>query len=389
MISEKSKVKSQKLFIGYIFASIALFFYSYSQVDLSLTLSSAGFLQSLQKAFQYVGFYQRPISTALFVGIIGFWFLLYAMGVRAAAKGALSMGHVWKLVGAVTILLIFSYPAFSYDLFNYVFTAKTVLVYHKNPYEVIPLQFAGIDPLVSIMRWTHLPSAYTPLWILLTLPAYLLGFGKFLLVVWNLKLLVALFYLLAVRGVSRVLAVVEPKKMVLGMAIFALNPLVIIESLVSAHNDIAMMAIAIWAIVFFLEKKRIASWILLSFSVAIKLMTLFVVPIMIALYQRHGDWRKWSLFAMGAGFLLVLSQREPLPWYWVWLMPFIAFYPTKRWLVSLAGWYSFALTLRYAPYLYYGNWNAPVPILKWWVTLVPVVFSLLLLGVGKVNAWKK
>lgn len=377
------------LFAGYVIASIALFLYSYTQVDLSLTLSSAGFLQSLQKAFQYVGFYQRPISTILFVGIIGFWFLLYAMGVRAAAKGALSMGHLWKLVGAVTILLIFSYPAFSYDLFNYVFTAKTVLVYHKNPYEIIPLQFAGIDPLVSIMRWTHLPSAYTPLWIMLTLPGYLLGFGKFLLVVWNLKILVAFFYLIAISGMRRVLAIIEPKKAVLGMAIFALNPLVIIESLVSAHNDIAMMAIAIWAIVFFLEKKRIVSWILLSISIAIKLMTLFVAPIMIALYQKHGDWRKWSLFTMGAGFIYVLTQREPLPWYWVWLMPFIAFYPTKKWLVSLAGWYSFALLLRYAPYLYYGNWNAPVPILKWWLTLVPVAFSLLLLAAGKVNAWKK
>lgn len=377
------------LFAGYVIASIALFLYSYTQVDLSLTLSSAGFLQSLQQAFQYVGFYQRPISTALFVGIIGFWFLLYAMGLRAAAKGALSMGHLWKVVGAVTILLIFSYPAFSYDLFNYVFTAKTVLVYHKNPYEIIPLQFAGIDPLVSIMRWTHLPSAYTPLWIMLTLPAYLLGFGKFLLVVWNLKILVAFFYLIAISGVRRVLAIVEPKKAVLGMAIFALNPLVIIESLVSAHNDIAMMAIAIWAIVFFLEKNRIASWMMLSVSAAMKLMSIALVPVMLAAYQKHIDWRKWSLLVMGVGFIFVLSQREPLPWYWVWLMPFIAFYPTKKWLVSLAGWYSFALLLRYAPYLYYGNWNAPVPILKWWLTLVPVAFSLFLLAVGKVNAWKK
>ena len=56
----------------------------------------------------------------------------------------------------------------------------------------------------------------------------------------------AFFYLLAVKGVSKVLERVEPKHAVLGTAIFALNPLVIIESLVSAHNDIAMMAMAVW-----------------------------------------------------------------------------------------------------------------------------------------------
>ena len=377
------------LFVGYVIASIALFLYSYTQVDLSLTLSSAGFLQTIQKAFQYIGFYERPLSTTLYFLVIVFWFGLYAWSLGLAAKGKLTIPDVWKIVGLVTLLLVFSYPAFSYDLFNYVFTAKTVLVYHKNPYEIIPLQFAGIDPLVSIMRWTHLPSAYTPLWITLTLPAYLLGFGKFFLIVWNLKILVAFFYLLAVKGVSKVLERVEPKHAVLGTAIFALNPLVIIESLVSAHNDIAMMAMAVWAIVLLLGKKHKTSWALLSLSVAIKLMTITLVPVILLIHQKAVDWRKWSFLAMGVGFLLVLSQREPLPWYWVWFMPFIAFYPSKGWLVSLAGWYSFALLLRYAPYLYYGNWNAPVPILKWWVTLVPVGISLLILGVRKVNAWKK
>lgn len=369
-------MKFQIIFLGYGIASIAIFLYSYTQVDLSLTLSSSGFLQTIQKSFQYIGFYQRPISTTIFVGIVVFWFLLYAMGLRAAGKGALSLGHLWKVVGAVTILLVFSYPAFSYDLFNYIFTAKTVLVYHKNPYEVIPLQFAGIDPLISVMRWTHLPSAYTPIWILFTLPAYLLGFGKFLLIVWNLKILVVLFYLLAVKGVSRVLSVIEPKKAVLGTAIFALNPLIIIESLVSAHNDIVMMAIAVWAIVLFLEKKRMASWIMLSFSIAIKLMTITLVPVFFLAMHRM---RIFSIISMFVGFVIVLSQREPLPWYWVWLMPLIAFLPSKKWLTTIAGWYSLALLLRYAPYLYYGNWNAPVPILKWWVTLVPVGISFVVL----------
>ncbi len=385
-----SNIKYQILFLGYAIASVALFLYSFTQVDLSLTLSSSGFLQAVQTSFQRIGFFERPASTALFVGIIGFWFVLYALAVRAADRGRLGLPYLWKIVGLVTILLITSYPAFSYDLFNYVFTAKTVLVYHKNPYEVIPLQFAGIDPLVAVMRWTHLPSAYTPLWILLTIPAYLLGFGKLFIVIWNLKLLVVLFYLMAVRGVQKVLEAVEPARAALGTAIFALNPLVIIESLVSAHNDIAMMAIAMWAIVFFLEKKHVASWFTLALSVAMKLMTVTLVPVFfLALRRVHPrgersspprggemSWMRISfLIAMFVGFLIVLSRREPLPWYGVWFMPFVALLPSRRWLTVIAGSYSLALLLRYAPYLYYGNWNAPVPILKWWVTIVPVVIA--------------
>ena len=93
----------------------------------------------------------------------------------------------------IIIVLVLSYPAFSYDIFNYMFTAKTVLLYHKNPYEVIPMQFISIDPWVNVMRWIHLPSAYTPIWILLSLPAYFFGFGTFLLILWNFKIIAAFF----------------------------------------------------------------------------------------------------------------------------------------------------------------------------------------------------
>ncbi len=382
-------MKVNSLLVGYAIASVALFLYSFTQVDLSLTLSSSSWLQTIQKSFQYVGFFERPASTALFVGIIGFWFALYALALRRAHQGLLGLFSIWKIVGVVTILLILSYPAFSYDLFNYIFTAKTVLVYHKNPYEIIPLQFAGIDPLVAVMRWTHLPSAYTPAWILLTLPAYLLGFGKMVFVIWNLKLLVALFYLLAVRGVQKVLEKVDPARTPLGVAIFALNPLVIIESLVSAHNDVAMMAIAMWALVFFLQKRRLASWFVLALSVGMKLMTITLAPVMLLFDNKIFHWRKWSLVAIMIGFFIVLSRREPLPWYGLWFMPFVALLPSKRWLTVLFGAYTYALLLRYAPYLYYGNWNAPVPMLKWWVTIVPVVLAVGIVGADKMKVWKK
>lgn len=377
------------LFLCYTIASVALFLYSFTQVDLSLTLSSSGFLQSAQRSFQNIGFFHRPFSMTLFLGIISFWFILYAQTIRAAGRAKVSVSSLWKIVGIITALLVFSYPAFSYDLFNYVFTAKTVLIYQKNPYEVIPLQFAGIDPLVAVMRWTHLPSAYTPIWILMTIPAYLFGFGKILLMIWNLKIIAALFYLLCVAGIAKILAAVEPKHATAGTAVFALNPLVVIESLVSAHNDIAMMAFAVWGLVFFLERRVFASWILLALSAAIKLMTITIIPVVLIERSKAAFWREWALGAMLIGFAAVLLQREPLPWYGLWFMPFVALLPSRRSLTILTGSYTLALLLRYAPYLYYGNWNDPVPLLKWWVTILPVGATLFWLGLPKVNAWKK
>lgn len=352
-------------------ASLALFLYSYTQVDLNLTLSTATIWQYIQKAFQYIGYYQRTFSTVIYLSILVFLYGLYGVALRKIQEGTVTVRDLWRIVFCICIVLVLSYPAFSYDIFNYMFTAKTVLVYHKNPYVVIPMQFLSIDPWVWVMRWIHLPSAYTPLWITLSLPAYFFGFGTFLLILWNFKIIAAVFYLLAVKGIYTVLKTAEPDNALAGMAVFALNPLIIIESLVSGHNDIVMMAIVIWSMVFFIRKKQyVMSWFLLALSIGMKLMTIFLIP-SFAL-----RWKRSIAFAgMLFGFVLVILNREVLPWYFVWIMPFVALVPGRRSITIFAGAFSLGLLLRYAPFLYYGHWDAPVPMIKWWVTVVPVVIS--------------
>ena len=120
--------------IGYVVASVILFLYSFTQVDLNLTLSRASVWTGLQKVFLQIGYYERPLSTAIFVSILAAFFLLYWTVIRKAAMGLLSFKQIWILIIAVVAILLLSYPAFSYDFFNYMFTAKTVLVYEKNPY---------------------------------------------------------------------------------------------------------------------------------------------------------------------------------------------------------------------------------------------------------------
>ncbi|MFZ5845249.1 MAG: glycosyltransferase 87 family protein [Patescibacteria group bacterium] len=360
------------LTVAYLVAAVFLLLYSYTQVDLNLTLSRVSIWQTIQKSFQYIGFFRRPLSTWLYLAILALFFGLYAWSLNLVSRGKLTEVVLWRLIGLISLILLFSYPAFSHDMFNYMFTAKTVLIYHKNPYLVIPQQFAGVEPWVNFMRWVHLPSAYTPFWILLTLPSYLLGFGFFLTIMWSIKLLVAFFHLATIWGIGRVLEKVEPKQKILGMAIFALNPLIIIENLVSSHNDVVMMALVVWAWLLFLERKKVASWFVLSLSVAAKLMTIFLIPVFV-----FGWRRAWALAAMLLGLVLVVLQREILPWYWVWIMPFVALLPSASVITILSTGVSLGLLLRYAPYLYLGHWDPPVPTIKAWVTSLPILVAIL------------
>ena len=365
-------MKHKLLLFVYIIVSFALFLYSYTQVDLNLTLSRMSAWQTIQKAFQHIGYFQRPLSTAIYLGIVAALFLLYGATLVMIRRRGISESQLWKVLLGVTAVLVLSYPAFSADMFNYMFTAKTVLIYHKSPYAVLPIQFSGVEPWITFMRWVHLPSAYTPIWIALTLLPYILGFGYFLLIMWNMKLMVAGFYLAAVWGVGKILERTDKKNMVLGMAILGLNPLIMIESLVSAHNDIAMMAIAVLAMYLFILHKRFASWVAMAISAAMKLITVFLVPVYFLGFRRG-----LALGAMSIGLVVVLLQpnREFLPWYFVWIVPFVALLPNKPVFTVLASGFSLGLLLRYAPYLYLGHWNAPVPTIKWWVTVVtPMIF---------------
>ncbi len=351
------------LHAGYIIVSVCLFLYSYTQVDLNLTLSRASFIQAIQKAFQYIGFYNRPMSAGMYVGIVMLLFALYAWALNLARSGTLSLSRIWSIIWTVVLLVTLSYPAaFSYDFFNYMFTAKTVMVYHKNPYTVIPLQFAGIDPWVNFMRWTHLSSAYTPLWIGMTLIPYAFGLGYFVLVLFGIKVLVAAFYLLACIFLAKIVMSKDSRSAAVSMVLFALNPLVIIESLVSSHNDIVMMAFVLVALWYLEQKNMITAWWYLALSIAAKFVTIVLIPLF---YMRQS--RIFMLLTMIAGLIFVIMKRgEMLPWYWVWIVPFIALLPDKRELHVVATVFAFGLLMRYTTFIYVGSYEPWVLAINTW-----------------------
>jgi len=361
----------------YVVASFLLFLFSYTQVDLSLTLSRNSIFQTIEKSFQYVGFYQRPLSTALFITLVLIFFILYVLAIKIKKL------PIWKIIIPVSIILVFSYPAFSYDIFNYMFDAKTVLVYHKLPYAVLPLEFSGVEPWLSFMHWTHIPSVFMPFWILLSLPAYLLGFGYFLGILWSFKAVMAAAYLVTAWYIWKILSDLDPEHAVRGTAIFALNPLVIFETLVSGHFDMVMMAFAVVSFYYYLHKKRLFSFVLLSMSAATKIMTISLIPLFLLGWQRV--LTPLFMLAGSAAFILI-TGREILPWYLLWFIPWYALLPRRKWLTTLGTAASLGFLLSYAPFLYFGDYNPPVPTLKLWLTLTPIIFTSLVVVIKKAIA---
>src|SRR5258706_5338006 len=173
------KIASKAIFAFYCLTIVCLFFYSYTQVDLSLTLSRISIWQGIEKSFQYVGYFQRPLSTYLYSGILIALFVSYIFLLIAVHKNVLSRKTLWILIIGTAIVLTFSYNAFSYDLFNYIFDAKIITHYSQNPYMHMALDFPH-DPMLSFMHWTQRTYPYGPAWLLVTAPLSFIGLQFFL-----------------------------------------------------------------------------------------------------------------------------------------------------------------------------------------------------------------
>src|SRR4030042_3801668 len=171
--------KFKLLNIGYLATIVALFLYSFTQVDLNLTLSRWSIWQVIEKSFQHIGYFNRPLSTVFFIMIIVLLFIFYGLFLFLSYRNKISVREMWYLVILTAVILSFSYNAFSYDLFNYIFDAKIVTYYHQNPYLYKALDFPG-DPMLTFMHWTHRTYPYGPSWLLLTVPLSFLGFNFFL-----------------------------------------------------------------------------------------------------------------------------------------------------------------------------------------------------------------
>ena len=375
-MTAKSPLKGA--YVLFVLTLIGLSIYSYSQIDLNLTLSSVSVYQSVQRQLILLGYYHRPVSALIYVAFLVLLFLTELHFFKMARRGDLGPHGVWKLSLVSSLLLVVSYPAFSHDLFNYIFDARILVTHKLSPWQFTALDFPD-DLWTRFMHWTHRTYPYGPVWLLITIPLYAAGLGKFTLTLFWFKILAVISYLTSVKCIQNLLKAVDSKHVAQGMVLFALNPLVLIEALVSAHIDITMTAFLLVALLFASKRKRLAgSLIFLAASAGIKYVTAAALPVWIwwrGKPERFLAALSALLLCLSAATAGAMVLKEPLPWYFIPVLAVIALLPTKKTLQTLSVALSFGLLLRYAPYLYagdYSEWVRSVREILTWSALLPV-----------------
>lgn len=361
----------KKVFLAiYVLGLICLVIFSYLFVDPNL---------SYLNRFYWGFATQKRIATALiYIVLILLFFALYFIFLWLLNKGRFKTLNVKWLVGMTAGILLLSYPAMlSFDIFNYIATAKTLFFYHENPYLIMPIEFLG-DPLLLFTHAANKIALYGPFWIILTIIPYILGFGNFLLTLFSFKIFIVLFWLITI------ILIWKMTKSTYIVSLFALNPLVVIETLVSGHNDIVMMFFALFSFFLLMKNKLWQSILFLFLSILIKYATLFLIPVFAyALWKKLKnnkiEWNQifyFSSLSMMIVFFLSPLREEIYSWYAIWFLTFAFLIPQKKLLLYLSFAFSFGLLLRYVPFMLLGTYAGQTPFLKTLLTFVPVLLVL-------------
>jgi len=148
-VYEQIKASFSRVFLSARGISCLLFYAS----RFGFNFLKALYYQAAGKSLQYLGFYQRPLSTVIFILIISLLFIFYFSFLYLAKKRPAQAQTLAILTIITAVILGLSYNAFSYDLFNYIFDARIVSHYHLIHIFIKRRILRATN--AYFMRWTH------------------------------------------------------------------------------------------------------------------------------------------------------------------------------------------------------------------------------------------
>ncbi len=324
------------MFILYGLLVLLFSIYTYSQIDLNLTLFNHPAWNTFRSQIIQLGYYHRDISSILYIIFV---ILLFVFYVYFYKKYKRFNPITCALITGFVILI--SYPFLSHDFFNYMFDAKILTFYGKNPYLFKALDFPQ-DHWIRFMHWTHRTYPYGPTFLPMTLLPSFLGMGKFIL---NM-----LFFKMMYVGIYIVTVYLLAKKDKSWAILFATNPLIIVEGLMNAHNDFIALSLGIIGYLLLLDKRDNWGRLVLLISGGIKYITLPLVFL-----SRTNKKINLAIFLLIIFLLIYLTfTSEVQSWYFLSLLVFIPLYPEFIFKLNI---FFAGLLFAYYPFLRIGEWN--------------------------------
>ncbi len=196
--------------------------------------------------------------------------------------------YVYTVIGIALIVrlsFMWTAPVGSDDLWRYYWDGK-VQAAGINPYAHAPnsaeLKHLSTVTIPSLVNHPEMKTIYFPLseWIFYT--AYMMSGES----AWGIKLLLLLSEALAIWGLLLLTKRLDiPRRFVL---FYAVCPMLLFEYAIDAHVDGFGLPLLVFSLLFYVDKRKLLSMLLLGLSLSIKPTALVLLPV---LFFAETDWR--------------------------------------------------------------------------------------------------
>ncbi|MCE9610778.1 MAG: glycosyltransferase 87 family protein [Chthoniobacter sp.] len=243
-------------------------------------------------------------------------FAVYAFALRAV-KGVQPRAVEAAIFGAGALFLVVLLCApvmLSTDIYAYAIYGRVFAIYGANPYAATA-PITSADPFMPLFGIEYLSSWYGPLWTLISAGLAWLG-GN------HVGLTALLFRGLAVGAVLAAAALLwsvlrrtAPERAAQGLLLFLWNPLLVLETGLSGHNDAIMLALVLLGVWLHLRGWKVGAVVVLALSVLVKFLTGPVLALYgLMVLRQLGSWRerfvflaKSTLFAGGGALAVAVA----------------------------------------------------------------------------------
>ncbi len=239
---------------------------------------------------------------------------LYALAVHRLRDTRAGAGY-WMLTGSLLLTALAMPPLLSTDAFYYGITGQIVSEFRANPHLVPPLRFPE-SRLLPYNFWTDFPSPYGPLWTSVAAAVVAPVGDSPLLVSAAFKFLSAASVAASTVLVYSIARRLASERAVQATALWAWNPLVLLESAGTGHNDALVALLLLGALRLLLAGKGTGAYTLAVVSALVKLTAAPVAGLLALGLLNRGRLRHRARRAGALGLLLLLLIMAAYAPYW-------------------------------------------------------------------------
>lgn len=232
----------------------------------------------------------RPDALAAYVVGMATMFVIYAVALRFAARGAGSSAVLPVVTTGViaAAAMAFMYPVNAIDIFIYAVRSRIFTLYGQNPLAVPPNSFTG-DPWMPFAsaEWSVTVSPYGPLWNLIAAPITAFAGDNLLAALLGFKALAAIAVLGGGLLIARIAGALG-LPVAAAVLLYLWNPLVLWEGIGNGHNDTVMMVPILAAVLAWVTGRDRFVLPLLVVAVCIKYVAALALPVAaVAIWRRQ------------------------------------------------------------------------------------------------------